>query len=209
MDLETLYLAARQASLPAVPKFAELRHQSRDTLFHELGYTFWNRELLDALAVRMQSDCWLELAAGTGRLTAELVRRGVRIAATDDYSQAPEAVRASQRSISYGAWVGKLSAREAVVASSPAAVICAWPPLGSCLVPDLLTGSLPGCHELRLLVCIGDPTGATEAPTYPHELPAGWALERWPECERWLRGFNDPAEASHSYSRLLVYRHIT
>lgn len=208
-EWQALCQAAREARFPALPGFAELGHAGRDELFRELGYTFWNRELVDALAARMQAECWLELAAGTGRLTAELAQRSIRIAATDDYSQSPEAVRTSQRAICYGSWVEKLSARDALVAFSPEAVVCAWPPLGSCLVPDLLAGVLPGCHDLRLLVCIGDPAGATEAPAHTHELPAGWVLEGWPECERWLLGFNDPADAPRSYSRLLVYRRIT
>jgi hypothetical protein len=148
----------------------------------------------------------VELAAGTGRLAAELARRGVDVAATDNYAQASEAVRGCQRSIRYGSWVERLSARDALAELAPDGVICAWPPLGSCLVPDLLAGALPGAGSLRLVLVIGDPQGATEAPIHPHELPGGWSLEAWPECARWLLGFNDPEDARDSHSRLLVYR---
>jgi hypothetical protein len=200
---------ARRSLLPALPSFGELPGQSRALLFRELGYTFWNRELVGALASRMRAEgCerWVELAAGTGRLTAELARRGVGIAATDNYAQAAEAVRGSQRIIQYGNWVARLSARDALAELAPDGVLCAWPPLGSCLVPDLLAGVLPGAERLRVVVAIGDPQGATEAPVHPHELPSGWSLEAWPECSRWLLGFNDPEDARHSHSRLLVYR---
>lgn len=204
-----LHEQARLAGLPALPSFTELPGQSRALLFRELGYTFWNRELVDALASRMRAEgCerWVELAAGTGRLAAELVRRGVGIVATDNYSQAAEAVRGSQRSIRYGSWVAHLSARDALVELAPDGVLCAWPPLGSCLVPDLLVGVLPGAERLRIVLAIGDPQGATEAPVHPHELPAGWSLEAWPNCARWLLGFNDSEDARDSHSRLLVYR---
>jgi hypothetical protein len=203
---EVFYDQARSAELPALPWFAELAGLSRDTLFRDLGYTFWNRELVAALAARMRGERWLELAAGTGRLTAELARRGVRIAATDDHSQAAHAVRGCQRAIRYGTWVARFSARDALSAFAPEAVLCAWPPLGSCLVPDLLAGVLPESERLGLLVCLGDPAGATEAPVSAHELPPGWTLEAWPECLPWLLGFNDPAESCGSNSRLLVYR---
>jgi hypothetical protein len=113
--------------------------------------------------------------------------------------------------IRYGEWVERRSAREAVAHYRPSYVICAWPPLGSCLIPDLLAGSLPGSERLQLLVCIGDPGGATEAPVHPGELPEGWALESWPECEQYLVGFNDPLPAGpgfRSNSRLVVYRRV-
>jgi len=200
---------ARQADLPDLPRFSELNRLNRDVLFWELGYTYWSRELLDALAVRMRGEyreCWLEVAAGTGRLTAELARRGVPIAATDDYSQAPATVRGSQRAICYRPWVGRFSVRDALSAIGPDGVVCAWPPLGSCLVPDLLAGQLAGSDNLRLVVCIGDPTGATEAPVQAHELPPGWALESWPECQPWLAGFNDDLDGRGTRSRLLIYR---
>lgn len=201
--------AAVNASLPALPQFADLLGRPRDHLFQELGYSFWNRELVEALAGRMHSETcrrWLELAAGTGRLTAELARRGVNVVATDDYSQAPEAVRDSQRPIAYGSWVARLSARDAMMEFAPEGAICAWPPLGSCLIPDLLSGSVRGSGHLRLVLAVGDPQGATEAPLYPHELPEGWSLEEWPESARWLTGFNDPDDAPGRNSRLLVYR---
>jgi len=208
-DWDDLYHQAQSASLDPLPGFSELGKISRDELFRDLGYTFWNCELLDALLIRLRAEGnlqWVELAAGTGRLTAELARRGVRIAATDDYSQAPEAVRARERTICYGRWVGRLSAREALATFSPEAVVCAWPPLGSWLVPDLLAGQVAGSERLRLIVCIGDPNGATEAPVHAHELAAGWVLASWLECARWLMGFNDPVDAPGSHSRLLVYR---
>lgn len=206
---DALFDAARQADLTELPRFAELRNACRTQLFRELGYTFWNQEFVDALATRMQVETrgrWVELAAGTGRLTAELARRGVHIAATDDYSQAPERVRGCQRAIAYGEWVGCCSAHDTLVAFSPEAVVCAWPPLGSCLVPDLLSGCLPGSERVRVVLCIGDPGGATEAPAHAQELPPGWALESWSECARWLLGFNDPVDEIGSHSRLLVYR---
>lgn len=207
-----LYNQARRTDLPDLPRFSELGALVRDELFRELGYTYWNRELVDALASRMRGENlerWVELAAGTGRLTAELTRRGVPIAATDDYSQAPAAVRGSQRAICYGPWVGRLSARDALSVIGPDAVVCAWPPLGSCLVPDLLAGQLAGIDNLRLVVCIGDPNGATEAPAQAYELPASWALESWPECQPWLAGFNDALDGRGTRSRLLIYRRQT
>lgn len=209
LDWGALFDAARQADLAELPWFADLRNACRNHLFRDLGYTFWNQELVDALAARMQieaRDRWVELAAGTGRLTAALARRGIRIAATDDYSQDTESVRGSQRAIKYGHWVGRCSARDTLLAFSPDAVVCAWPPLGSCLVPDLLSGCLPGTETVRVVLCIGDPGGATEAPAHMQELPPGWALESWPECARWLLGFNDPADGIGSHSLLLVYR---
>lgn len=199
------------ASLPPLPAHAALDAGDRDSWFRELGYTYWNRELVDALAARMQVerlDTWVELAAGSGRLAAELSRRGVGIAATDDHSQSAERVVGRQRAITYGEWVEPLSAREALASLRPDGVVCAWPPLGSCLVPELLAGSLPGSERLRVIICIGEPGGATEAPTHPGEIPEAWGLDEWPECARYLVGFNDPPAGPgwRSHSRLLVYR---
>jgi hypothetical protein len=206
---------AREAAarLPELPSFAGACSGERERLFRELGYTFWNRELVDGMAARCRKEGplrWVELAAGTGRWTAEMARRGLSAGATDDYSQAPERVRSHQRAIRYGDWVGKLSARDAVAQLRPDGVFCAWPPLGSGLVPDLLAGDLSGSETLRLVVCIGEPGGATEAPTVAEELPEGWGLEAWPECEACLVGFNDPPPAPgwRSHSRLLVYRRV-
>ena len=201
------------AAIPPLPPFAAVT-RADGPWFEELGYTFWNIELLDALADRLRlvaTDGWLELAAGTGRLTAELSRRGMQIVATDDHSQSAGRVRSRQRIVRYGEWVECLSAREAVERYRPVRVICAWPPLGSCLVPDLLTGSLPGSERLQLLVCIGDPGGATEAPVHPGELPEGWTLESWPECEQYLVGFIVfllVGFGFRSSSRLMVYRRV-
>lgn len=165
---------------------------------------------MDTLGARMIAErgTWLELAAGTGRLTAELARRDISIAATDDHSQCPERVRGAARIIQYGEWVTLLSARAAVAQFRPRQVLCAWPPFGSGLVLDLLAGTLPGSKEMTLLVCIGEPGGASEMPLHAHELPTGWAMEEWPECEQYLVGFNDPPPGPgwRSYSRLLVYR---
>ncbi|MCC2669313.1 MAG: SAM-dependent methyltransferase [Armatimonadetes bacterium] len=200
---------ARAAPLSPLPTFAEAVAGERIGLLRDLGYTFWNQELIESLTVRLAAaglDRWLELAAGTGRLSAELARRGIDVAATDDYSQAPDRVRGSQRAIRYEGWVAPLSAREAMARFQPPGVLCAWPPLGSCLVPDLLGGGIPGAEALALLVCIGDPAGATEAPRHPHELPPGWTLETWPDCEQYLTGFNDPSNSPGSNSRLLIYR---
>ena len=198
------------ASLPPLPTFAEALALERETAFRELGYTFWNQELLEGMATRMREEVWLELAAGTGRLTAELSRREVAVTATDDYSQLSGRVRDAERVIEYGEWVAPLSAREAVARFRPRAVLCAWPPFGSGLALDLLAGTLPGSEEMALLVCIGEPGGATEAPLHPHELPPGWALEAWPECEAYLVSFNDPPPGFgwRTYSRLLVYRRV-
>jgi hypothetical protein len=203
--------AAEAASrLPPLPCFEQVRNRAREPLFWELGYTFWNRQLLDGLAARCRSLGplrWVELAAGTGRLAAELARRAVPVAATDDYSQSANRVRGGQRAVRYGAWVEGLTARDAVHLIRPEAVLCAWPPLGTCLVPGLLTGAMAGGELLRAVVCIGEPGGATEAPV-EGEIPEGWLLERWPECEPFLIGFNDPpaGPASRTNSRLLVYR---
>jgi hypothetical protein len=149
----------------------------------------------------------VELAAGTGRWAAELARRGVPVAATDDFSQRADRVRGSRRPVQYGDWVEPLSAWEALERLEPDAALCAWPPLGLGLVPDLLAGVRPGGERLRLVACIGEPGGATEAPASAVELPAGWRLETWPECEPWLIGFNDPppGPGGACYSRLLVY----
>ncbi len=199
------------ARLPGLPSFAEVVAGDRERWFRELGYTFWNGELLDALAARLRAAGppeWLELAAGTGRLAAEFSRRGVPVAATDDYSQAEGRVRSFQRPLRYGEWVAPLEARAAVALFRPRGVLCAWPPLGSGLVPDLLERRLPGGEALEVLVCLGEPGGATEAPAAPWELPPGWRLERWPECEPWLFGFNDPppGQGLRGGSALLVYR---
>lgn len=204
-----LVARARAATVPRTPSYPQAVSGNRDALFRDLGYTFWNEELLDALAARCQREGpvrWVELAAGTGYLTAALATRGVEIAATDDYSQTADRVRGAQRAIRYGGWVACLDAREAVRRLSPEAVICAWPPLGSCLVPDLLAEAMAGATRLRLVLCIGEPGGATEAPVFPHEVPEGWLLEAWPDCERYLVGFNDPGDGARCNSRLLVYR---
>ena len=202
---------AREAAvgLPPLPTFAEVRDGDRERWFAELGYTFWNVELLDALAVRCQALSarrWVELAAGTGRLTAELARRGLPIAATDSYAQSQDRVRSFQRVIRYGEWVARLDAREAVTRLQPDAVLCAWPPLGNGLIPDLLTGRIPG-STLQAVVCIGEPGGASEMPGSEAELPTGWRMEEWPECERCLAGFNDPTGGPRfrSHSALKVY----
>jgi hypothetical protein len=201
---------AHDAELPPLPSHAEAAVGDRAELLRTLGYTFWNRELVAALAVRLREepgvDRWLELAAGTGRLTAELARLGLDVVAADDYSQAEDRVRDRQRVIRYGSWVARLTAREALARFSPPGVICAWPPMGSCLVPDLLAGVFPGTEELRVVVCIGDPSGPTEAPKLPHEIAPGWTLEKWLEAARYLTGFNDPPDQPGSYSRLMVYR---
>jgi len=204
-------LSALFAQLPPLSSFAEALRGERDLLFRTLGYTFWNRELLDALAARLRReapDRWLELAAGTGRWTAELLRRGLVVTATDKHAQEAGQVQGHQRVITYGRWVERLTAAEAMERYRPRGVLCAWPPLGSCLLPDLLSRTMAGGEALQVVVAIGDPNGATEALTAPHELPPGWTLETWPECEQWLVGFNDPPAGSgwRSHSRLLVYR---
>lgn len=206
-----LLTRARAAGVPEAPSYSKAAEGARDRLFRDLGYTFWNEELLQTLAARLEREGplrWVELAAGTGYLTAALASRGIGVVATDNHSQAAGSVRGAQRAVSYGDWVEALPAREAVAALQPEAVLCAWPPLGSCLVPDLLTGVLAGSEAIRLILCIGEPGGATEAPAAPQELSAGWALEAWPECERYLVGFNDPPDAGCSNSRLLIYRRI-
>jgi hypothetical protein len=91
---------------------------------------------------------------------------------------------------------------------APQGILCAWPPLESDLVADLLAGRVEGMKAVRVLVCIGEPGGATDAPATPAEIPRGWSLEHWPDCERFLVGFNDPPAAMGwgTNSRLLVYR---
>ncbi|HTE16998.1 MAG TPA: hypothetical protein VK689_01300 [Armatimonadota bacterium] len=197
--------------LPVLPSFAEARSVDPRVLFRELGYTFWNQELLDTLSARLRGEGvarWVELAAGTGRWAAELARRGLPVVATDDYSQAPERVRSNQRPILYGEWVARMPAAEAVRHLHPEGVLCAWPPLGSGLIPDLLSGAMPGAEVARVIVCIGEPGGATEAPIAPTEISLPWRLETWPECERYLTGFNDPPAGpeGESNSRLWIYR---
>jgi hypothetical protein len=144
-EWQRLTLLTRRAAreLPMLPTFPEVCIGDRETLFRELGYTFWNQELVEAFSRRLLAEgsmLWVELTAGTGRWAAELARRGVDVAATDDYSQSEERVRSYQRPICYGLWVAPLSAREALERLSPEGVLCAWPPLGSCLIPDLLPG---------------------------------------------------------------------
>jgi hypothetical protein len=138
-DYEALAEQTRAAAvaLPDLPPFSEARTADPRALFRELGYTFWNRELVDALSARLHGERitrWVELAAGTGRWAAELARRGVPVAATDDYSQAPERIRSNQRPIQYGAWVARMPAAEAMQHLRPEGVLCAWPPLGSGLL---------------------------------------------------------------------------
>ncbi len=197
--------------LPPLPLFAAVLRADGGRWFEELGYTFWNQELLQPLAARLREEPvsrWLEVAAGTGRLAAELARRGVRVAATDSHAQAADRVRSYHRPIRYGSWVGELNARRALEELRPDGVLCSWPPLGSGLVPDLLSGALRGADRLRVLLCIGEPSGATEAPVDEGEVPSGWRLERWPECDRYLVGFNDAREVHPfgSASALLIYR---
>jgi hypothetical protein len=198
------------AGCPPLPSYAVVREGERERWFAELGYTFWCRELVDSLARRLRTlgpARWVELAPGTGRLSAELARRGVSIVATDSYGQAAERVRSFQRVIRYGEWVVRMDAREAVSRLRPDGVLCAWPPLGSGLVPELLHDRMPGTKQVRAVVAIGEPGGATEMPDTPEELPDGWRMEHWPECERYLAGFNDPVgeTGSGSNSVLRVY----
>lgn len=201
--------AARQA--PSLALFREAVAGDREALLADLGYTFWNRELADSLAARLLPEAglgWVELAAGTGRWTLEMVRRGLPVAATDSFTQEPGRVRSFQRTIHYGGWVDRLTADEAVERFHPGGVLCAWPPLGQDLVGRLLQGTVPGSQSVRLLVCIGEPGGASELPSHHDELPPGWCTERWTECEPYLIGFNDPPPGPgwQSHSRLLVYR---
>jgi len=211
-EWEKLVAAARSAAerLPPVPPHDVVRGGDREQWFAEVGYTFWNTELLDALVVRCAAlpvRRWVELAAGTGRLSVELARRGLRVAATDSYAQSADQVRSFQRVIRYGEWVARMDARAAVARLQPDAVLCAWPPLGSGLIPDLLAGHIPGSHTLRAVVGIGEPGGASEMPGSEVELPEGWRMEEWPECERFLVGFNDPpgGREFRSHSALRVY----
>lgn len=196
--------------LSPLPTFAEVMYLDREAAFRELGYTFWNQELLIALVERMSNTetLWLELGAGTGRLAVELSRRGVLVAATDDYSQRADIVRGATRPIEYGEWVAPLSAREAVAQFRPRGVLCAWPPLGQWLIPDLLAGAMPGSEPVTCVVCVGEPGGATEAPLHPYEMPPNWTREEWPECDQYLIGFNDPppGDGWRTYSQWLVYR---
>jgi hypothetical protein len=85
-----------------------------------------------------------------------------------------------------------MEARDAVARLQPEGVVCAWPPLGSGLIPDLLACPWPGAERLRAVVCIGEPGGATEMPVLSHEVPEGWRVEQWAECDPFLAGFNDP-----------------
>lgn len=204
---------AAGSHLPPAPSYERVAAGDRGRWFVELGYTFWNAELLYALANRcrpLPARRWVELAAGTGRLTAELARRGLSIAATDSYSQTEDGVRSFQRVIRYGEWVARMAAQEAVARLQPDAVLCAWPPLGSGLIPDLLAERIPGSGTLRAVVSIGEPGGASEMPASEAELPAGWRLEEWPDCERFLVGFNDapggPEFRSHSALRVYLRR---
>ena len=197
-------------SMAPLPPHSVILTGNRERWFTELGYTFWNLELLDALASRCAAlpvRRWVELAAGTGRLSVELARRGLSIVATDSYAQTEDRVRSFQRVIRYGEWVGRMDAREAIARLQPDAVLCAWPPLGSALIPDLLSGHIPGSGTLRSLVAIGEPGGASEMPVSAGELPTGWGLEEWPECEPLLVGFNDPPGGPEfrSHSALRVY----
>lgn len=205
------------AALPALPAFDAVLHGERHALFEALGYSFWNRELLNALADHLRGlhgdaagpAWWLELGAGTGRLAAELSRRGIRTLATDDFSQARERVQGSQRPIRYGKWVLRLPMREAVARFRPRSVLLAWPPLGSCAAPELLCGAWHGSEALHELLCIGEPGGATEVPVDPDLTPPGWAMTRLPDIDRWLVGFNDPAGAQGAACCLLFRRAAT
>lgn len=202
--------AAAGTRLPPLPTFDEVRRGDRERWFAELGYTFWNAELVNALMARCRTLAarrWVELAAGTGRLTAELARRGLRVAATDSYAQTADQVRSFQRVIRYGEWVARMDAWKAVARLQPDAMLCAWPPLGSGVIPDLLARRFPGSGNLQAVVCIGEPGGASEMPGSPLELPDGWRMEEWPECERFLVGFNDPPAGPEfrSLSALQVY----
>jgi len=172
----------------------------REQQFRTLGYTFWNREMVDALSAQMKrlvgsasgSGWWLELAAGTGRLAAELARSGVPVLATDDGSQEDARVGSGHRRVRCGTWVLRCSLREAVARFRPERVLVTWPPLGSGVTLDLLAGRLPGGEGVRVLVVIGERDGASELPPDPSLLPPGWTGERLPDVEQWLVGFLDP-----------------
>ncbi len=201
------------ADLPALPAFDAVLDGERPALFEALGYSFWNRELLNALADHLRGlhgaagpAWWLELGAGTGRLAAELSRRGIRALATDDFSQTPERVRGSQRPIRYGKWVLRLPMREAVARFRPQSVLLAWPPLGSGAGPELLCDAWPGSEALRHLLCIGEPGGATEAPVDPDLTPPGWTMTHLPDIDRWLVGFTDPPGEQGAACGLLFRR---
>jgi hypothetical protein len=201
----------------------------RAALRRRLGYTFWTRELADAIASRLAArgrERRVEVAAGCGRLTLELMARGIDAVATDNYDQSPAAI-AGRRALwsaarpdadldgshpgpegtIYPDWVARYEARAAVRALQPDLVLMSWPPLGSGMVPRLLADP-----ELtfRALLFIGEPGGCSEAPTDPSELPPGWQLERWHDCEVFLIGFTDhrlTADDPHAVcrSRILFY----
>jgi hypothetical protein len=212
----TPFLVPRAAAdrLPGLPAFEKLARSDRDWCFENLGYTFWSAELLERLAGRLSRlgpGAWLEVAAGNGRLAAELTRRGVPVAATDSYVQHPDRVRSAQRPIRYPEWVHELDAFEAIERLRPIRLLCAWPPFGSALIPRLLGDpSCPGSEALEWIVCIGEPEGASELCWRPDQLTRDWALAAWPECERLLVGFCDPTggREDEGRGRLLVYRRL-
>jgi hypothetical protein len=195
---------------PWQPLFALPFTARRDALRRRLGYTFWTRELADAIASRLAArghERRVEVAAGAGRFTLELVARGVEVVATDNYDQSPAAIAArraltepdqpragsggctpNQEGTIYPDWVGRYEARDAIRTLQPDLVLVSWPPLGSGMVPSLLADPEP---TFSALLFLGEPGGCSEAPTDPSELPPGWQLEPWHDCERFLIGFTD------------------
>ena len=206
-------------ALPTLPTYAELLEAAalgpgftarREALRRDLGYVFWNRELVDCLAGRLQGcgiRAWLEVAAGNGRLTAELARRGLHVAASDSGAQAAEAVQGAQRAIAYPAWVAPLDGIEAARQLAPQGILTVYPPLGADLVVRLLTLERPA---LQMLVLVGEPGGASDVPAEAAFLPRGWSMEMWEECHPWLVSFSDPVDPTvrqiKSYSKVVAYQ---
>jgi hypothetical protein len=205
--------------------------ERRAALRRHLGYVFWTRELGDALAARLKErgeERRVEVAAGCGRFTAELRARGVAVIATDSRDQSgaaiaarrqalvdggapPSLVAAARREedgILYPDWVERRDAEEAIRTYRPDLVLVSWPPLGSGMVPALLAAP---SFSFQALLFIGEPGGCSEAPTERSELPPGWEMECWEECERFLIGFTDHCFApddppANRRGRILLYR---
>lgn len=124
-------------------------------------YQILNREFNDALADEIENlnlRPVLEVGAGTGELSAALRRRGIELAAVDDFSEPlPE------RAVGSADRPEKMDYREALERYRPQLVLCSWMPGGRDWTVDFRA-----TDSVRAYILIG------EDETMPRTEPPGW-----------------------------------